>query len=188
MMKDYIAMTSQSLMTLPEDSYMSGALRSLLACLRWLPLCFQQQCRNLKVIRKFIVTSPILNRFSTFLHHVVQNRKICKFVKVDKALQQKISRYDALFTAFMQKSIVRMTWHFRNFTGYWEIFHKSVYFEAIFEIFSLRSSEIKDLQLLCRSTTRYSRKFRDRMLCLRHSTYSMRPIQNISIFRFSFLI
>jgi hypothetical protein len=40
-------------------------------------VCFQQQCRNLKVIGKFIVTSPILNRFSTFLRHVVQNRKIC---------------------------------------------------------------------------------------------------------------
>jgi hypothetical protein len=61
--------------------YISGALAavlfiglSLLAA-----VCFQQQCRNLKVIGKFIVTPPILNRFSTFLHHVVQNRKICNF-------------------------------------------------------------------------------------------------------------
>jgi hypothetical protein len=27
--------------------------------------------------QKIIVTAPILNRFLTFLHHVVQNRKIC---------------------------------------------------------------------------------------------------------------
>jgi hypothetical protein len=85
------------------------------------------------------------------------------FVQVDNALQQKVSRYDALFTASMQKSILRATSHFRNFTGYWEIFHNSVSFEAIVEIFSPRSSEIKDQQLLCRSTTRYSRKFRDRL-------------------------
>jgi hypothetical protein len=72
-------------------------------------------------------------------------------VQVDKALQQKISRYDALFTALMRKSILRATLsHFRYFTGCWEIFHNSVNVEAIFEIFSPRSSEIKDLQLLCR--------------------------------------
>jgi hypothetical protein len=46
------------------------------------------------------------------------------FVQVDKALQHKISRYDALFTALMRKSILRTTLlHLR-------------YFEAIFEIFS----------------------------------------------------
>jgi hypothetical protein len=87
------------------------------------------------------------------------------FVQVAKALQQKISRYDALFTALMRKSILRATSHFRNFTGYWEIFHSSVNFEAIFKISSPCFSEIRDLQLLHKLTTRYSRKFRDRMLC-----------------------
>jgi hypothetical protein len=72
----------------------------------------------------------------------------------------------------------------RNFPGSWENFHKFVNFELIFEISSPRSLELKDLQLLCRFTTRYVRKFRDRMLYLRHSTYGMQPIQNIKIFRF----
>jgi hypothetical protein len=60
--------------------YISGALAAVLfigLCLLTTVYSFQQQCRNLKVIRKFIVTPPILNKFSTFLHHVVQNRKIC---------------------------------------------------------------------------------------------------------------
>jgi hypothetical protein len=36
-------------------------------------------------------------------------------VQVEKALQQKISRYDALFTAVMRKSILRVTlWHFNK--------------------------------------------------------------------------
>jgi hypothetical protein len=107
------------------------------------------------------------------------------FVLIDKALQQKISGYDALFTALMRKSILRATSHFRYLTGCWEIFHNSVNFGLIFEIFSPRSSEIKDLQLLCRLTTLYSRKFRDRMLCLQHSIYGMRPIQNFPIFVFN---
>jgi hypothetical protein len=58
------------------------------------------------------------------------------FVQVDKALLQKIARYDALITASMRKSILRATSHFRNFTGYWEIFRNSDNFEAIFEISS----------------------------------------------------
>jgi hypothetical protein len=67
-------------------------------------------------------------------------------VQIEKAIQQKISSFDALFTASMRKSIFRATSHFRNFTGYWEIFHNSVNFEAIFEISSPCCSEIKDLQ------------------------------------------
>jgi hypothetical protein len=108
------------------------------------------------------------------------------FVQVNKALQQKISRYDALFTALMQKSILRATWHFRNFTGYWEIFHNSVNFEAIFEIFSPRSSEIKDLQLLCRLTTRYGRKFRDRMLLF--TAFDIRHATNTEYFDFPIFV
>jgi hypothetical protein len=83
MMKDYIAMTSQSLMTLPTLKTIHK--RCAGRCALYWPIfagyriCFQQQCRNLKVTGKFIVTPPILNRFSTFLHHVVQNRKICNF-------------------------------------------------------------------------------------------------------------
>jgi hypothetical protein len=101
MMKDYIAMsTSQSLMTLHKRCAVLFIGLSLLATV-W----FQQQCRNFKVIGKFIVTPPILNTFSTFLQHVIQNRKICNFVQVAKALQQEISGYDALFTALMRKSI-----------------------------------------------------------------------------------
>jgi hypothetical protein len=90
------------------------------------------------VTRKCIITWPILNRFSTFLRHVVQNRKICNFSagRQSVRLQQKISIYDALFTALMRKSILRATLsHFRYFTICWETFHNSVNFEAIFEIF-----------------------------------------------------
>jgi hypothetical protein len=60
--------------------YISGALAAVLwPIFAGYRICFQQQCRSLKVTGKFIVTPPILNRFSTFLHHVVQNRKICNF-------------------------------------------------------------------------------------------------------------
>jgi hypothetical protein len=55
--------------------YISGALAAVLfigLSLLATVLCFQQQCQSLKVTGKFIVTTPILNRFSTFLHHVVQ--------------------------------------------------------------------------------------------------------------------
>jgi hypothetical protein len=108
-----------------------------------------------------------LTDFRHFFTMSFRIERSATFVQVDKALQQKISRYDALFTAAMRKSILRATSHFRNFTGCWEIFHNSVNFEAIFETSSPCCSEIKDLQLLCRLTTHHSRKFRDKMLCLR---------------------
>jgi hypothetical protein len=60
--------------------YISGALAAVLwPIFAGYRICFQQQCRSLKVTGKFIVTPPIFNRFSTCLHHVVQNRKICSF-------------------------------------------------------------------------------------------------------------
>jgi hypothetical protein len=54
---------------------------------------------------------------------------------------------------------MRATSHFRNFTGNSEIFHNSVKFESIFEISLLCSLELNDLQLLPRSTTRYTENF-----------------------------
>jgi hypothetical protein len=118
MMKDYIAMTSQSLMTLPATVHKRCAGRRALywPIFSWLPY---------------------------------------------------------MFPATMPK-----------FKGG----QKTRHFEQIFEISSPCCLAIKDLQLLCRLTTRYSRKFRDKMLCLRHSTHGMRPIQNVYIFRFSYLI
>jgi hypothetical protein len=132
------------------------------------------------VIRQFFVTPPFLNRFSTFFHHVVQNRKVCNLCAGRQCVTAENFEIGCFVYGINAKvGILRAMSHFRNFTGYWKIVNNSLNFEAIFEICSPYCSEIKDLQLLCRSTTRYSRKFRDRMLCLRHSTHSMRPIQNI---------
>jgi hypothetical protein len=59
-----------------------------------------------------------------------------------------------------------------KFKGDQKISRNSAIFEQIFDISSACRSEEKDLQLLCRSTKRYSRKFRDMMLCLRHQCES----------------
>jgi hypothetical protein len=61
----------------------------------------------------------------------------------------------------MRKSILRATSHCINFRDNWENLHNSVNFELIFDFFSPCSSKLKDLQLLCRLRTRYSRKFRE---------------------------
>jgi hypothetical protein len=113
------------------------------------------------------------------------------FVHIDKALQQKISRYDALFTAVMRKSILRATLsHFRYFMGGWEIFHNSVNFEPIFEIFSPHSSEIKDLQLLCRSQRVTAENFEIGCFVygIRHMACDQYRIFGFPIFVFNFTL